>query len=72
MRADDAWGAEALAGEPPAVALLPEPARALHCWSFCGGWRPDLLPLYAAFYGLPDWDLTLELMAVVRTELNSR
>jgi len=40
--------------------------RAFHCWRFCGGYRPELLPIYAAIYGLPDPETMVELLITIR------
>jgi hypothetical protein len=40
--------------------------RALHCWDFCAGWHPELWPVYAALYDVPDWHATIDLMREIR------
>jgi hypothetical protein len=40
--------------------------RAFHCWRFCNGYRPELLPMYAAIYGLPDPEKMIELLMQIR------
>lgn len=47
-------------------APLPAVERALHCWNFCDGWNPAVLPLYDATHGIDDWELMLELLAELR------
>ena len=46
--------------------LVPQARRAAHCWQFCGGWRPELWPGYAALHEVDDWHLLMELMKVIR------
>lgn len=57
------------APEEPLAEPLPEVLRAMHCWNFCRG-RMDLVPLYHAMHGLPDWDLTLALMGAITDSSN--
>lgn len=51
-------------------ALLPEVVRAVHCWRFCDGWAPSVLPLYDAVHGIDDWEALLLLLELIRNELN--
>ena len=55
----------------PRPALLPDAARAFHAWRWCGGWRPERLPLYLAAHPVPDADLLIDLLLVLRDELES-
>lgn len=56
--------------EPPAP-LQTDPARALHCWQFCGcTWRPELLPMYHALHGIPDWESMVFLLETIRGEVS--
>lgn len=38
----------------------------MHCWHFCGGWRPDLWPLYGTLYSVPDWHQLIDAMSAIR------
>jgi len=64
-----AAGLGGLIGEPPALSALAWQAR--HCWIFCGGWNPALLPLYAALHpqGSSDWHGVMDRMLVIRAEV---
>lgn len=46
--------------------LLPAAYLALHCWHWLGGWHPERLALYATWHELPDPDLTLALLHLLR------
>lgn len=55
------------------IVARPEPLglaghEAIAAWNFCGGWQPQHLPLFAALHGLPDAELTLHLMQVIRDQ----
>lgn len=50
--------------------LLPEVARAVHCWRFCDGWNPNALELYDALHGIDDWEGLTALLETMRNELN--
>ena len=45
--------------------------RAFHAWRWCGGWRPERLPLYLAAHPVPDAALLTDLLLVLRDELES-
>lgn len=57
--------------EPPPE-LLPVVAAAVHCWKFCDGWQPTVLPLYHALHGIDDWELLTTLLAAIRDAVNKR
>jgi hypothetical protein len=40
--------------------------RARHAWHFCGGWHPELWPIYASLHDVPDWSLLIDLMQEIR------
>lgn len=54
--------------EPPSP-LTPASEMALHCWGFCAGWQPERWPVYEALHPVPDWHHHMELMRVIRAEL---
>lgn len=54
--------------EAPPPELDGAAAQAAHAWAFCGGWNPQVLPLYAALYPVPDWHLLIELLQGLRNE----
>jgi hypothetical protein len=49
--------------------LCEESNRAMHAWNWCGGWRPDLWPMYATLHPVPDWHLLQDLMEVIRSRV---
>lgn len=51
-------------GEPPE--LDEWATRALHCWNWCGGWKPEAWPMYETLFPVPDWHRLTELMQVLR------
>lgn len=51
------------------AAPSPDELTALAAWRFCAGWAPERLPVFAAWYDLPDPELTLDLMAAIRDTL---
>lgn len=57
------WGA-AVNREP--VELTADMQAAFHCWRFCGGYKPELLPMYATIYGLEDAEKMIELLIEIR------
>jgi hypothetical protein len=59
-------------GEDDAPALGRDELTALACWRFMGGWRPELLPAYAAVYPLADPEATIELLHTLRDERDRR
>jgi hypothetical protein len=53
--------------------VAPEPgppdvleARALHCWSFMGGWHPERLPVYVALHDVDDLAAVMEAVVAIR------
>jgi hypothetical protein len=56
--------AAAVAEEPAPV--IPVEASLWHCWQWCGGWRPDLLPAYVALHPVPDLPALLEALPALR------
>ena len=51
-----------LAMRPP---LTPDEELAIDCWTFCGGWKPELIPFAALYYGVEDLErLTAQLLAI--------
>jgi hypothetical protein len=55
----------------------PEPLRpacelALHCWGWCDGWAPERWPVYEALFPVPDWHHHIELLRVIRRELQAK
>ena len=65
----DEFSALARADEEPLEPLCADAARALHGWNFCRGGRLELLPLYHAVYGVDDWELFTDLMAVINDRM---
>jgi hypothetical protein len=57
----------AAVGDAPA--LCAESARAIHCWNWCAGWRPQVWPMYATLHPVPDWHLLQDLMEVIRSRV---
>lgn len=52
--------------------LRPAGELALQCWGWCEGWHPERWPVFEALYPVPDWHHHIELMRVIRTEMNNR
>lgn len=70
MRAlHDAGLGDLLAAPEP---LHPAGELAVHCWGWCEGWAPDRWPVYDALYPVPDWHAHIELMRVIRQELQTK
>jgi hypothetical protein len=57
-------GLGGLIGDPPVLSEQAEIAR--HCWTFCGGWKPERWPVYAALFEVNDWHLLIDLMGEIR------
>lgn len=39
---------------------------AVAAWNFCGGYNPERLPIFGELHGLPDAEMTIHLMGVIR------
>lgn len=52
-----------LISEPPELCELS--GKALHCYGWCGGFKPAMWPLYDTLYDVSDWPL----LEVVMQEL---
>lgn len=57
------WGA---AVNKAPLEITPDVQAAFHCWQFCGGYKPELLPIYDDIYGLADPQKMIELLQVIR------
>lgn len=67
MRSIQEAGLADLLQPPPP--LSPAGEIALHCWGFCAGWQPERWPVYEALHPVPDWHHHIELLRVIRAEL---
>jgi hypothetical protein len=47
---------------PPSATTL----EALHCWTWCGGWRPEAIPMYSTLHEVQDWPLVLHLLRTIQ------
>jgi hypothetical protein len=45
---------------------------ALAVWNFCGGWKPEALPLAVAYFAIDDPDALIESLITIRDELDKR
>lgn len=70
MRQLESAGLGDLFGAPDP--LRPAGELALQCWGWCEGWHPALWPVFEALYPVPDWHHHIELMRLIRTEMNNR
>lgn len=43
--------------------------RVLAVWEFCGGWKPDLLPLAVAWCGVEDADFLIGQLILMRDRI---
>ena len=60
--------AQGLDGFPdePLPELSPAAQIAVHCWSFCEGWAPQIWTTYDALYPVPDWHHLIDLLTAIR------
>lgn len=44
----------------------------LEVWRFCGGWQPQALPVALAVYDVPDADLLIDQLLLLRDLIDRR
>jgi hypothetical protein len=67
VRALQAQGFEI--AEPPELSEAAR--RAVHCWSFSGGWNPAAWQFYDALYPVDDWDQLVNGMLAIRSAVEA-
>lgn len=53
----------------PCPPLTPDALLASHCWTWSGGWAPERWVSFGAMHEVPDWALLIELMQVIRNQV---
>jgi hypothetical protein len=69
VRALQAQGLGALIAQPPELSEAAR--RAVHCWSFSGGWNPAVWPFYDALYPVDDWHQLVDGMQAIRKAVDA-
>lgn len=59
------WAAQ----RPP---LTPENRAVCEIWDFCGGWKPEALPVALAFHDVVDIDFLVEQLKLIRDRIAAR
>lgn len=68
MRELEAAGLGEIVAVPAPFCLAAQEAVA--AWNFCGGYEIERLRLFEELHGLPDMELTIHLMSVIREHGN--
>ncbi len=65
------FGAKAEDLLDPLPPLSGQAQLAIDCWVWCDGWAPERWPAFDAFHAVDDWHALVELMLVIRKQVQS-
>ena len=65
------FGAKAEDLLDPLPPLSGQAQLAIDCWVWCDGWAPERWPAFDAFHDVDDWYALVELMRVIRKQVNT-